>query len=68
MDKKDKGQTQTIQWTEKTKDKQRRYNVQKRQTTNTGHTMYEKDKRKTQAIQYKKNTKEKHRSYNVQKW
>ena len=30
MDKKDKGQTEAIQWTKKTNDKQRRYNVQKR--------------------------------------
>ena len=44
MDKKDKGQTQATQWTKKTKDKHRPYNRQKRQMTNTGHTMYEKEK------------------------
>jgi hypothetical protein len=57
MDKKNKGQTQTIQWTEKTKDKKeaiqctkkkndkyRPYNGQKRQRTNTGDTMDKKDK------------------------
>jgi hypothetical protein len=67
MYKKDKRQTQAIQWTKKTKNKHRPYNRQKRQMTNTGHTMYEKDKRKTQAIQYTKIKKEKHRSYNVLK-
>jgi hypothetical protein len=67
MDKKDKGQTQAIQWTKKKKDKHRQHNGQERQMTNTGHTMYEKDKRKTQAIQYTKIKKEKHRSYNVLK-
>jgi hypothetical protein len=57
MDKKNKGQTQTIQWTEKTKDKKeaiqctkktndkyRPYNGQKRQRTNRGDTMDKKDK------------------------
>jgi hypothetical protein len=51
MDKKDKGQTQAIQWTQKTKDKHMRYNGQKRQSTNRGDTMYKKDKGQTQAIQ-----------------
>ena len=65
MDKKDKGQTQPIQWTEKkkhkhrpynggkkTKHKHRSYNKQKRQRTNTGDTMDKKDKGQTQAIQW----------------
>jgi hypothetical protein len=67
MDRKDKGQTHAIQWTEKIKHKHRPYNGEKRQSTNTGHTMNKKDKGQAQAIQYTKNTKEKHRSYNVQK-
>jgi hypothetical protein len=67
MDKKDKGQTQAIQWTKKTNDKQRRYNVQKRQTINTGHTMDKKDKGQTEAIQWTKKTNDKQRRYNVQK-
>jgi hypothetical protein len=49
MDKKDKGQTQAIQWTKKTKHKQRPYNEQKRQRTNTGNIMDRKDKGQTQA-------------------
>jgi hypothetical protein len=49
MDKKEKGQTQAIQWTEKTKDKHRQHNEQKRQRTNTGHTMDRKDKGQIQA-------------------
>jgi hypothetical protein len=49
MDKKDKGQTQAIQYTKKKKDKNRPYNRQKRQWTNTGHTIYKKDKGQTQA-------------------
>jgi hypothetical protein len=61
MDKKDKGQTQAIQWTKKTKDKQRPYNGQKRQRTNTGHTMDKKDKGQTQATQWSRKTKDKHR-------
>jgi hypothetical protein len=44
MDKKDKGQTQATQWTRREKDKHRQYNVQKRQRTNTGHTIDKKDK------------------------
>jgi hypothetical protein len=56
MEKKDKRQTQAIQWTKKTKDKHRPYNEQKRQWTNTGHTMYKKDKGQTQAIQLTKKT------------
>jgi hypothetical protein len=44
MDKKDKRQTQAIQWTEKTKDKHRRYNGQKRKRTNTSNIMDRKDK------------------------
>ena len=51
----------------KTKDKQRPHNVQKRQRTNTGHTMDKKDKGQTQAIQLTKKKKDKHRSYNGQK-
>jgi hypothetical protein len=51
MDKKDKGQTQAMQWTEKTKDKHRQHNGQERQRTNTGDTMDKKDKGQTQAIQ-----------------
>jgi hypothetical protein len=50
MDKKDKGQTQAIQLTEKTMDKHRQYNGQKRKCTNTGHTMEKKDKAQTQVI------------------
>jgi hypothetical protein len=49
MDKKDKGQTQTIQWTEKTKDKHRQHNGQKRQWTNTSNIMDKKEKGQTQA-------------------
>jgi hypothetical protein len=49
MVKKDNGQTQAIQWTKKTKDKDRQYNRQKRQRTNTGNTMDRKEKRQTQA-------------------
>jgi hypothetical protein len=49
MDKKEKGQTQAIQWTKKTKDKHRQHNEQKRQRTNTGHTMDRKDKGQIQA-------------------
>ena len=44
MDKKDKGQTEAIQWTKKTNDKHMPYNGQKRQRTNTGDTMDKKDK------------------------
>jgi hypothetical protein len=44
MYKKDKRQIQAIQWTKKSKDKHRRYNGQKRQRTNRGHTMDKKDK------------------------
>jgi hypothetical protein len=47
MDKKDKGQTQAIQWTKKIKDKQRPYNIQKTQRKSTGHTMCKKGKGKT---------------------
>jgi hypothetical protein len=61
MDKKDKGQTQVIQWTKKTKDKHRQGNGQKRQRTNTGDTMDKKDKGQTKAIQWTKKTKDKHR-------
>jgi hypothetical protein len=42
--KKDKEQTQAIQYTKNTKEKHRTYNVQKRSRTNIGHTMYKKDK------------------------
>jgi hypothetical protein len=49
MDKKDKGQTQAIQWTEKTKDKHRQHNGQEEQRTNTGDTMDKKDTGQTQA-------------------
>ena len=51
MDKKDKGQTQGIQWTEKINDKHRQNNGQERQWTNTGDTMDKKDKGQTQVIQ-----------------
>jgi hypothetical protein len=51
IDRKDKGQTQAIQWTEKKMHKHRPYNGKKRQSTNTGHTMNKKDK-------------DKHRRYN----
>jgi hypothetical protein len=54
MYKKDKQQTQAIQWTKKTKDKHRRNNGQKRQRTNTGDTMDKKDKGQTQVIQWTK--------------
>jgi hypothetical protein len=47
--KKEKAQTQVIQWTKKTKDKHRPYNGKKGQSTNTGHTMDKKDKGQTQA-------------------
>jgi hypothetical protein len=50
MDKKDKGQTQATKWTRKTKDKHRRYNVQQRQRTKTGHTIDKKEKGQKQAI------------------
>jgi hypothetical protein len=49
MNKKDKGQTQAIQWTEKKKDKHRQHNGQERQSTNTGDTMDKKEKGQTQA-------------------
>ena len=49
MDKKDKAQTQAIQWTKKKKDKHRQHNGQKRQRTNTGNIMDRKDKGQTQA-------------------
>jgi hypothetical protein len=52
MVKKNKGQTQAIQWTKKTQDKHRQHNGQKRQRTNTGNTMDRKDKGQTQAIQW----------------
>jgi hypothetical protein len=45
----------------KTKDKQRPYNGQKRQRTNTSHTMDKKDKGQTQATQWSRKTKDKHR-------
>jgi hypothetical protein len=61
MDRKDKGQTQAIQWTEKKKHKHRPYNGKKRQSKNTGHTMNEKDKGQAQAIQWTTKTKDKHR-------
>ena len=77
MDKKDKGQTETIHWTEKIKDKHRQHNGHERQRTNTGNTMDrkekaqtqaiqwgKKDKAQTQVIQYTKNTKEKYRGTN----
>jgi hypothetical protein len=51
MDKKDKRQTQAIQWTKKTKDKHRQHNGQEVKRTSTGNTMYKKDKEQTQAIQ-----------------
>jgi hypothetical protein len=43
------------------------YKVQKRQRTNTGHTIDKKDKGQTAAIQWTKKTKDKHRQYNGQK-
>jgi hypothetical protein len=46
MDKKDKGKTQATKWTRKTKDKHTQYNVQQRQRTNTGHTIYKNHKGK----------------------
>jgi hypothetical protein len=49
IDRKDKGQTQAIQWTEKKKHKHRQHNGQERQRTNTGHTMDKKEKGQTQA-------------------
>ena len=49
MDKKDKGQTQPIQWTEKKKHKHRQHNGQERHRTNTGDTMDKKEKGQTQA-------------------
>ena len=67
MYKKDKGQTQATQWTKRTKDKQRRYNGQKRQRTNTDNTMDRKEKGQTDAIQCTKKTNDKHRPYNGQK-
>jgi hypothetical protein len=51
LDRKDKGQTEAIQWTKKTNDKHMPYNGQKRQRTNTGDTMDKKDKAQTEAIQ-----------------
>jgi hypothetical protein len=51
MDKKEKGQTQAMQWTKKTKDKHRQQNGQEGKMTSTGNTMYKKDKEQTQAIQ-----------------
>ena len=57
MDKKDKAQTQAIQWTEKTKDKHMQHNGQKRQRTNTANTMDRKEKAQTQAIQWGKKDK-----------
>jgi hypothetical protein len=59
--------TQAIQWTKKTKDKQRPYNGQKKQRTNTGHTIDKKGKGQTHATQWTRKTKEKHRRYNGQK-
>jgi hypothetical protein len=53
--------------TRKTKDKHRQYNEQKRQRTNTGHTIDKKDKGQTAAIQWTKKSKDKHRPYNGQK-
>jgi hypothetical protein len=49
IDRKDKGQTQAIQWTEKKKYKHRQHNGQERQSTNTGDTMDKKEKGQTQA-------------------
>jgi hypothetical protein len=49
MDRKDKGKTQAIQWTEKKMDKHRQHNGQERQSTNTGDTMDKKEKGQTQA-------------------
>ena len=51
MYKKDKGQTQAIQW-------------KKIQRTNRGHAMCKKDNGQTQAIQLTKKTKDKHSTYN----
>jgi hypothetical protein len=51
----------------KTKYKHRPYNGQKRQTTNTGHTMDKKDKGQTQATQWSRRTKDKHRQYKGKK-
>jgi hypothetical protein len=48
------------------KDKHRPYHVQKRQRTNTGHTMDKKDKGQTQATKWTRKTKDKHTQYNVQ--
>ena len=67
MDKKDKAQTQAIQWTKKKKDKHRQHNGQKRQRTNTGNIMDRKDKGQTQAIQWTEKKKHKHRPYNEKK-
>ena len=44
MNKKYKGQTQATKWTRRKKDQHRQYNAQKRQRTNTGHTIDKKDK------------------------
>jgi hypothetical protein len=52
IDKKDKGETEAIQWTKKTKDKHRQHNGQERQRTNTGNTMDKKEIGQTQAIQW----------------
>ena len=57
MYKKDKGQTQATQWREKTKDKHRQHNGQKRRRTNTCNTMDRKEKAQTQAIQWEKKDK-----------
>jgi hypothetical protein len=48
-------------------DKHRRYNVQQRQRTKTGHTIDKKDKEQTPARQWTRKTKDKHRPYNIQK-
>jgi hypothetical protein len=49
MVKKDKAQTQVIQWTKKKKDKHRQHNGQERQSTKAGDTMDKKEKGQTQA-------------------
>jgi hypothetical protein len=54
MEKTDKGQTEAIQWTKKTRDKHRPYNGKK-------------DKGQTEATQCAKKTTDKHRPYNGQK-
>ena len=67
MDKKEKEQTQAIQCTKKTKNKHMPYNGQKRQTKNTGHTIYKKHKGKAQVMQCAKKVENKHWRYNGQK-